>query len=471
MKKLMIIISLLLGSFASIGSGINKAEADFLEYYCDSVNYAGTFVLQFTISWSDGVESIVFSIPDSEYHLDSSGSENMEIEFYDNTSGSLVLIDTLNWADNFASHKTATIDIDLSVYGLQDANQMTIKVPQTYTQMDGGTPAGYVNEMCSSADLTFQDYFEKPEYRQMYFTVTFDYLYNGVPYDYLRSDYNYIYEGMVSLKLYLQNYEDYPVRHLIEQPPAYIDYYDINYTLIDTVYLKDIRSFLDSATEGEAFINLGLTGYTGLKYFKLHIPTEFITSFNAVDWANRNTIYADSRESYNIRYYYDGVLIETGIGYIGYPIENAYTFPAEYVQGQVFRYFVLQDSKEFYADMVVTEDMLDNGVLHLYARFQPAGVDQVSDIEDPTPSTDSLVVGFQNLVGSSAMAWISVLALMVLTFFMVNKGVPTFAVLVVDVLALGLFIYLGLLPVFVTAIIFVVLGFLSWKYLGGVNYE
>lgn len=266
-----------------------------------------------------------------------------------------------------------------------------------------------------------------------------------------------------------------------------INYYDEDYNLVRTYPIINFtgddywHDFFPYDEEGDPRHGLANLAWSFFNY-DVSNEVKFI-QFEGLDF---NPSYVLSKTiNYNLLSYYyldgdyirvnfiiDGQIWENYIGVVG-GFTNYNDIPPT-IEGKTFAYFVDADGNVFDNISAITLDMVNNKVVNFYGIYFDTPTTVNPDVEDPTADASSFEIlladlGFND--GPERVIIFSVIILLV-TLVLFAKGVAVFSVLIVDAIILAFFMSLGLLPVFVSAILIIVLIFFGYFYMrGGVSSE
>lgn len=452
-KKFVIV---LLASLTLLGfKSFNTVEASDDLISWESYNaFSSYYLLRGTAELSYGIKGLTFTIPQTNYHVIDAGGLEPQVLFYD--SSDVEILD-LDWYDTFGDQLHGTFDIDFDTFSIVTPAYMKILIPQSYSV----TPGGYVDYIEANDELN--QYYNIPEDRDFYFTRYESTTSKSIVLDNVAIPYN-----TYSIVLDVRSLYDY---YLVFEGTynSYIWFYDKNGGGLDIIYLKDY-AFLDS---DYIVIDIPYDTYdlNEATYFKLLLIVDDNDS-DYLNFVNRN-FKLDFNKDINVVYFMSqSTLLQTSVllSYGGIPTEPTAPTPPT---GFEFTGWFLENG-DIYNFTHITSDMFTDNSLHIYAYFRVSGTASDYGTVDDTPDTGTNIFNVLSAFGfATDVGFIFIyLGLIVLVSVgLVVVKISGFIVLVVDIMITALFMYLGFLPLYVIALVFITLVVGILFYMGGVNSE
>ena len=456
-KKLMILLLLTITIFNVNSISKVKATGSDLIVWESYNAFSSYYLLKGTVELSYGIRGFTFTIPESGYHTIDAGGLEPDIAFYDSSDVELIVLD---WDDTFGDQLFGTFDLDMELLGVLDTGvpaKVVFLIPQTYSS----TPAGYWQYITDEDD--FEQYYTIPEDRDYYFTRLDATSYRKIILDNVTIPYN-AYSILLDMRLMNGVYLEFDNLY-----SSYIQIFDEDMNSLDLLYIKSY-AFLDS---DYIIIDLPFDTYDYHEpiYMKLVLIVE---GNNETDLyhANRNMV-IDFNKDINIVYFMSqSTLVDTSVllSYGGIPTEPTDPTPPT---GFEFTGWFLPDGS-IYDFTTLSSDMFVDNVITINAYFRVAGTASDYGTTDDTPDTGTNIYnvlsafGFATDVGFIFM-YLGLIVLVSVGLVVVK--ISGFIVLVVDIMITALFMYLGFLPLYVIALVFITLVVGILFYMGGVNSE
>ena len=419
--------------------------------------------LEGSFNFDVGTTEITIHMPDDIAYILDNGNEIFDIKFY--ATG--ILVDTLDGNLVFGDLLTSqaySYQFNLDVLNIDPtANKLVFTLPLTYTDT-------------SPADVGFLDYVNDNTTTDVSYTVQSFGLFRFYWEDLVGSDASYLQSAPVDMPLGTEvlglrfNFGFYG---RIFEAESKFYFYDENDVLLDTLIFYPYKSGSD-AENVYGYYDLSLAdlvnNYEDISYFTLkaaiwqYTPAILYTR-------NNNLIYIFDGEVNTVNFYSQSEIVYSHKAVLGSIARYPIAYPTK--TGEVFTHWITANGVE-YNWTAIDEDMLIGNTVNFYAVFED--IPDVIDISviDPTADETSLFTGALTNLGFndpiSRTIVFGFLAVMT-AGFMFWKGISVVATVVVVGIELFFFMYLGLIPMFVSIIIILLLIFIGWGYKGVVNNE
>lgn len=460
-KKLMILLLVTITIFSFNNMVDVKADSDPQIDWWVVNTHEDYYVLYGVVDIPVATDTILFTIPETTYSMVETvgGGSDSYISFYKESDDSLIL--ELDWYDTFGNQIAGNFDLDLSVFEVSSSVPlyMTFSIHQSFNVAPASTYEDYVED---NDNIEF--YYYNPDYRELYFTRDETVNYNLMALENVTIPYN-----TYSIALDFRDLEQTFYAKYEGTFSSYIRLYDDNDASIDLIYLFDYV-FLDSEY---VIIDIPYDTYdlNEAIYFSLYIIVDD-NNMDALDSANRNMV-VDFNKDINVVYFMSqSTLLSTSVllTYGGVPTAPADPTPPT---GFEFTGWFLENGDIYNFTHLGSDDFTDN-VIHIYAYFRVAGTSSDYGTTDDTPDTGTNIYNVLSAFGfATDVGFIFIyLGLIVLVSVgLVVVRISGFIVLVVDIMITALFMYLGFLPLYVIALVFITLVVGMLFYMGGVNSE
>ena len=419
--------------------------------------------LEGSFNFDVGTTEIIIHMPDDIAYILDNGNEIFDIKFY--ATG--ILVDTLDGNLIFGDLLTSqaySYQFNLDVLNIDPtANKLVFILPLTYTDS-------------SPADAGFLDYVND--------NTTTDVSYTNIPFGLFRFYWsvgdlggasNYLYSDIKPLELgtqFIGFRYSLGINYRLFDEYSKIYFYDTNDILIGT---EDLISYVVGSDEENPYGSidiplLDLAYYEDITQFKVRIV---VWQYTPSILYNRNNqfLYIFDGNVNTVNFYSESEIVYTHKGLLGSIARYPQAYPTK--TGEIFSHWITANGVE-YNWTAIDEDMLIGNTVNFYAVFED--IPDVIDISviDPTADETSLFTGALTNLGFndpiSRTIVFGFLAVMT-AGFMFWKGISVVATVVVVGIELFFFMYLGLIPMFVSIIIILLLIFIGWGYKGVVNNE
>ena len=459
MKKFLILAMVLFSAIALIGESKQSLEAAEVESSWTLVTGAlDVEVALLSFSYESNVNSISIDVPPSMYHTLNITGVKAQLLFYDSSD---ILIAAYDYNSILGDELGIFIDIDLNVLGVGNSVSMGLQIPQTYSVK----PAGYNDYL--DDNTTINTYIDDPDYRTTYFVydtsgspysqhiesgdIAVDYGTEVITLDTSAFEYQLYNVGGASSMLYLKDEDG-----LLLDSLAFADYLGTTVKRID----------FDLPDDDPAYT------LEDIKYFSVRLYIRYSASYSTIDAANRGFIYYFNNNALTVNYIDDdGSIHSQSFGRLGlvppYP-DN----PAD-ASGHIFLHLITSEGG-IYEGTAINDSMITGDTVNFYAVYSDGYVnlDDIFDYIPPTvdgPTTNPVLMfmydlGFRDV---ASRVFIFVVFMLGLSVFALRFGLPVPAVMIIDGLITGYFMFLGVLPLFVSSIIITLIAFLVYSSLKG----
>jgi len=415
-----------------------------------------------------GIKEVTIYIPESLNITVDNGTEQITIIFY-NSLG--VIMNTLDGQTEFGkilSNDFGTIDahyqFNFEALGISStAVKLLFVIPTNYTDSILA-PAGYIDGV--NANSTVVKTTTEPSFGL--FRFAWEEL-AGSSANYLQSDEILIPLGTEFVGL-RYNFDFYG---RIFEAESKMYFYDDSDILLDTLTLYPYETSGDEANPYGTF-NISLaelvTNYEDVSYFTLKAAVWQYTPARLYIH-NNSLLYIFDGEVNTVNFYSDTEIVYSHKAVLG-SIARFPQMPPTKV-GEVFTHWITANGVE-YNWTAISQDMLIGDTVNFYAIFEdipevivPLGTTPIADEESlftgalttmgfDDPISRTIVFGFVAVMTAGFMLW---------------KGISVIATIVVVGTELFFFMYLGLIPMFVSIIIILLLIFIGLAYAkgGGTN--
>ena len=457
-KKLGILALLLITGFSFNGLKTIKATVG-PDIIWTVVNTHSTYYILFgSVDVPVMTDTVIFYIPETIYSsVNIGGGNTSKIEIYDDDN---VYITELDWYDTFGNQISGTFDLDLSEFGIDvdEPIYMKFAINQTFEVAPSSNYVDYVEDYATIEFLYFN-----PDYRDYYFKR-----YESTYYQTVISNDIVIPYNSHSIALDMRDITNYHIKY-DGTYSSYIRLYDKNDVTLDYLYLADYV-FLES---DYIIIDIPYDTYdlNDATYMVLSLIVED-NNMDYLDSVNRNIIMDFNKDINMVYFMSQATLLSTSVlmDFGGIPTEPTAPTPPT---GFEFTGWFLENG-EIYNFTHLSSDMFTDNSISIYAYFRVSGTASDYDTIDATPDTGTNIFnvlsafGFDTDVG---FIIIYLVAVLIVSVALVYYNVSGFVVLIVTLLVTGLFIYLGFLPLYVIALVFIALVVGILFYMGGVNSE
>ena len=410
-----------------------------------------------------GIKEVTIYMPDGIAYILDNGTDVFTINFYDEYSalvdtldGELVFGDLLPNQEYAYQFNFALLDIDPTAIKLE------FILPQTYTD---SSPADvgyidYVNDnttvIRNNLDTTFG---------------LFRFYWEELPFssaNYLQSDKVYLTVGteFIGLRFSIN------VTAMRFEAISKMYFYDENDILLDTIYIGDYSvQGDDENVYGSYDIPLveNIDNYDDISYFTFQAAIWQYTPSRLFNY-NNLLVYIFDGEVTTVNFYSESEIVYSHKAVIGSIARYPIIYPTK--TGEVFSHWITANGVE-YNFTAIEENMLVGDDVNFYAIFEPDP--DIIDIivTDPTADEDNgftvalTSLGFNDPVERTIVfGFVAIITI----GLMIWRGISVIACIVVVGLELFFFMYLGLIPAFVSILIILVLIFIGWGYeKGGVS--
>lgn len=265
----------------------------------------------------------------------------------------------------------------------------------------------------------------------------------------------------------------------------YIIYYDDNMQVVRSAEMSNASVVCDSATEychdwfpfnvvSKMDVAWEFYGYnestSNVKYIQFvfydyYAPYGSNYPFNTIEANIRDSWYILDGDIVQVNYIANGEIIDDMLGVIG--VRSTFRESLmESPDGKDFSHWIDEDGNVFDPYMALTDEMVSNGIANFYAIFvdEPSPTNPV--VIENTPDGGIFEVAMDDMGFNDAPERVIVFALAVImpSIILLGLRVPIFNIIVVDACIIAFFMSLGLIPVFVSAVIIIVVIFLAWKF-------
>ena len=405
-----------------------------------------------------GTVAIEIWIPNSAEHLvENTPADRAELIF-ENCNTGTEDIDIANFFGNgiYDQFIPQYIDFDFEAYDSQEADLSSCEILNIYIPQ-ASDPTSRLTDIDDNDDIVFWD--DIPDYRDIYFMH-----FPSV------DSYNFmtpIYEtplGAKSMTIDMGGFSQWNPN--ISSYKSKVRIYD-GITIIGQYELED---YLTEGTSGYYIIPLDEEDYTEMTHYQLYFywnapNMNFINSVNRagiIEWdADIQAVYFFNQLSL-----YDTEIIITG------DIPSLPTEPTP-ATGFEFLGWFDKNGREYTFGTPFPDDLQDDAIVRLFARYIPTDALTEWETDDPTPDTNHLYnflvgVGLDSDMALTIFYILSLVAVFILCF---KLKVGAFVSLLVGLILTAGFIYFGLIPIIVSSIgllALITMLIVSWQR-GGVH--
>lgn len=449
MKKFLLIILVLLFTFTGFHSV--KAEDPDIVWTSDNI-YSNYYALRGVLDFDPDAKHITFQLADSSYHALLVAGIEAEIVFSDDLGAEII---SFNFEDYFGDDFDVFIDIDLDALGVVGAYTMTIIIPQTY----GSTPVGYTAYMDDNDSLTV--WYDIPDHRVSYFTY-------DASNDYIVSKVHSVDSNSSLLNLLFPDIDFYETNL---GDDSFVELKNSSSILLDAIPLSEYLTYPNYVIDLE---DGGSYAAADVAYFQVFLKVDPITSFNFIDNANRNFIYYFDDDAITVRFYANGAIYDSFPSIVGTIPATPIDPPDDDIEKRYFQYWTdgLGNRYDFTA---ITQEDVQGGYVSYYAFYLDGDVAIDFDFIDvpPDPEGNFIIIGLEAAGFNDPVSRVIVYAFVIIgaSLFLLWRKTGVFAIIVVDALISFFFMFLGLIPLFVSAVIIMVFIYLGWSYVGGSTNE
>lgn len=439
-------------------SNLNTVKAEGVDIVWSIVNTHMTYYILFgQVDVPVASDTVLFYLPETIYSsVNIGGGTDSKLEFYEEDGTHII---DLDWYDTFGDQIAGNFDLDFSEVGIvvNEPIYMKLSINQTFEVAPASTYVDYVE-----ANATMEFLYSNPDYRDYYFvrdeTVTYKTIEAVdiiIPYQ------------TYSIVIDMRDVSDYYIKYGVYS--SYISLFNSSDVMIEILYLYDYM-YMDSD-----YIIIGLPFDTYDINDAQHLKIKLIVDFNNMDDLddyNRN-FKIDFNKNINLVYFMSQTtLLSTSVlmDYGGIPTAPADPTPPT---GFEFTGWFLADG-DIYNFTHISSDMFIDNSLSLYAYYRVSGAASDYGVTDAIPDTGTNIFnvlsafGFDTDVG---FIFIYLGLILIASITLVYFHISGFVVLVIDLMITALFMYLGFLPLYVIALVFVALVLGLLFYMGGVNSE
>lgn len=461
MKILKISLVLLLSLIISAVSNFNSVGAVDTEITWTMNTDATEHHLEGVYEFGTGIEEIIIHMPDDIDYILDNDNEVFTIIFYNSLDVIMTTLDGETVFGDLLTSQEYSYQLNFDVLGISTtAVKMKFILPQTYTDSN-------------TADVGYIDYVNDNT------TVSVNSI--GIPTGLMRfyweesptGEANYLQGNMTPISYgteYLGFRYTFSVHKRLFDEDGLIYFYDENDILLDTVTMNEYA----------------VTGYGDPMnaYGSIDIPLYEITNYEditqfrvrAIVWQytpavlyiyNNSFIYIEDGNVNTVNYYSEGEIVYSHLAVLGSIARYPITYPIK--EGEIFSHWITANGVE-YNFTAIDEDMLIGTTVNFYAVFED--IPDIIDLTviDPTADEGGLFTGALTSMGFNdpiertiVFGFVAVIT----AGLMLWKGISIMATIVVVGCELFFFMYLGLLPAFVSIIIILLLIFVGWGYRKG----
>lgn len=463
MKKLLFysLFTIMIFSFMTVKNEVEADEFNNIDWTCDAT-FDPEFALIGDVYFGTFATEVIVNIPKSNLYLRDNGAYIFSFKFYDSNGLQVDGFETNDFFGNYFGNLDELYHVNFNILDIDStAVSMEVIIPQDFADTTGNIcPVGYetyINENSYAIINYDQVDFGNLRFKYVDHVIPTNYM------DWVESDYALYPVGSE----YLQIYTTYLRTVHYDDDFAEVVFYDVDYIELDRKVLMGNRG-VDNKTfiwRTEDILNSESVVYFTVNFLTTRAYSETIYSVNAF------TVYTGDQEFTTVNFYDDdGTLLFTHKTVVGAIARYAIIYP-EGESGYEFSYWTQGDGA-LYNFTPITEAMLINNTVNFYANFSKIPSYIVGDVVDFTADENSqfttlmTTMGFNDPIERTIifgfLAIITAIALM-------YKGVSTFATLMVVGIELIFFMFLGVIPLFASVIIIIVLVFIGIGASGGVS--
>ena len=419
-----------------------------------------------TYEFGTGIKEVTIHVPEEINITVDNGTDIIAIYFYNAAD---VLVTTIDGETDFGvilTYDSGTYEYDYQFnFDMLEIDSTAVKllfvIPTNYTDSNTA-PVGYIDGVNANSTA----YATSQEESFGLFRFRWEELV-GSSANYLQSDEVLMPLGTEILGLRF----NFSFNGRIFEAESKFYFYDENDILLDTLifYPYKITGYGDPENVyGSYDLDLALLveDYEDISYFTLKAAIWQFTPLTLYIH-NNNLIYIFDGEVNTVNFYSENEIIYSHKAVLGsiarYPGLN----PTK--EGESFTHWITANGVE-YNWTAIDEDMLIGDIVNFYAVFED--VPDIIDIgvTDPAADEESLFTGALTSMGFNdpiertiVFGFVAVIT----AGLMLWRGISIIATVVVVGCELFFFMYLGLLPAFVSIIIILLLVFIGWGYRKG----
>lgn len=462
MKKLLLLLIML--TF-TLGLSAQKASAD--DSIVTTIEWAlnttyNPRAIETSVEFGDGAKEVSIIIPVSEFHTHDNGAYIFDLDFRDESDNLLKHIQ-LQDAYGFEIGSEDSYVFNFAGFGVVGCTKIEITLPQTFS---GDAPEGYMAYINDNTSVTVD--------------------YGLTPYglfDFIRT-----YSGDTSANTYMTQKIDIPseVEYLtlassfrftlrLGDLNEELYFYDENGVLLVTlpfnlIAISNRQDDLTADILQVLYVYMpDLVDYEDIESFAVRrLSTQGNVSI--ADMLATTSFYDfDGDGIFDANYISEGEIHESFKTVAGAILSPRELDPDPADPLKQFSYWAMADGSE-YRDTVLTSNDFTDGVYTLYAIFETIPDPVVTVIDnDPTDGADVFIVGIDDLGGADPVSRTIIFAILIIlvSVGLLYKGVNNFVIILVNSAITGFFIYLGILPIFVTVVLILLLIFLAFSLRAG----
>ena len=445
-----------------------KAETTTVVWTMDTTNTE--HALNGNFEFTQFVTEMIVLIPHDEAngHLVDNGTYEFTWNFYNAAD---VLVDTLDSYDVFGDSEGANwyydyeFHINFDVLDIDStARKIEIILPQAYTDSNPAD-VGYLDYMNDNTVVSLST--------------------SSIPYGLFRFfaeangdgyyDTHWLHGDIQPLEVgteYISLIPAFSLTDRIFGDESILYFYDDLYNVIGSRVIYPYPTYFDDTSYiGYNVPIADLDDYDDFAYFSFKAAIWLYTPSKLLIY-NNSLIYTFDGNVLDVNFYSEQEIVYTHKTVLGgrarYPIFK----PTK--EGEIFSHWITANGVE-YNWTAISEDMLIGNDVNFYAVFEVVPDDIAISVIDPTADEDSLITGLLTNLGFNdpisrtiVFGFVAVITAGLMLF----KGISIMATVVVVGCELFFFMYLGLIPMFVSIMIILVLVFVGWGYRsGGASHE
>ena len=403
-----------------------------------------------------GIKEVTIYMPDDIAYILDNGTDVFTINFYDEFD---VLVNALDGELVFGELYPSTAYTYQFNFSVLDIDTTAVKLefilPQTYTDSSPAA-AGYIDYVNDNTTV-IRDSLDTTLGLFRFYWVE-----DAGSANLLQSDKVYFTVGTE----YISLVSSFHITGSIFDSVSLMYFYDENDILLETIYINDYITRFDEADSYLGFnipVIEAVTNYEDISYFTLQLV---VFGYTPSTLFNHNNLlaYVFDGNITNVNFYSEGEIIYSHKAVIGSIARYPGIYPTK--TGEVFSHWITANGVE-YNFTAIEENMLVGDDVNFYAVFDPDPDSITIIVTDPTADEDNgftvaltslgfndpvertIVFGFVAIITMGLMLW---------------RGISVIACIVVVGLELFFFMYLGLIPAFVSILIILVLIFIGWGY-------
>jgi len=460
MKILKISLVLLLALIMYTVTDFNEVDASSATITWEMDTTAENHSLRGSIDFGSGIREIHLSFPYDEFITNDNGEDIHEIKFY--ALG--VLVNTLDGENTFGDYLRGEhiYYLNLDVNNIDEtATTLLWIIPTGYTTTVPA-PAGYIDDLNDASVVSLSSGIIDVGFTRFYWEESVS-----------PSNANYLFGTKTDLPLgteFLGFRYNFSIWYNLWDENALIYFYDENDILLDTLQFRDydISGWGDPDNPyGSVDIPIrDVINYENIDYFIIRMVISQFHVGTLESWST-GFIYILDGEVNTVNFYSEGVIVYSHKALLGSIARFPQTYPTK--EGELFTHWITANGVE-YNWTAIDEDMLIGDAVNFYAVFEDIPDIIPITVIDPTADETSLFTGALTTMGFNdpiSRTIVFGFVAMITAGLMFWKGISVIAIVVVVGIELFFFMYLGLIPAFVSIIIILVLVFVGWSYRSG----